>query len=603
MRILVHLLLLLIAGHGALWSAAENPADPRVEYASKAKALQDTVDGNLALATWCQRKDLTAEATKHLKRVIDIAPENLRARRLLGHEKIKGAWIHGEELAKAKGYVKHHGRWMPPREVQRIEARKKRFAEVSAKRADWANAWELKTPHFKIRSNCPAALVQEVAQAMELCHDQLAKIFKPRKAQIIPVDIFATPEQFIAGSAEAGIPVGPGVLGYFYYGSESGIRCFYAGSLERTLGTLFHEVTHLIIRNAYNEPPIWSNEGMAVFFEYARVGDAGLDIHSVPYDRLWHLRDQLKAGTVNLSELIQLGGSSEYGVEYYPQGWGMIHFLLYGSGGKYLPALQRYYEQKTRRGAIVDFKAAFGASPEDLTKTWEEYIAKLEPVTVDELMSAALAAIDYRGDGELAKGYAAKAIALATKDWRTMACEARVLLRLAWLENDREQATRALERFDAAFTSRPAAKAKKPNMRDLQIDYERGLACVIAGDTTRAISCANDILEKDELSASAYRLMALALATAPAEERNLDEARANLKTANDIGPGHENTYVQARIAEAEGKIDEALTHLTSAFNDDRFGFGAQLYPSEMLRLRAAHRQPDQSHPLSDDQGQ
>ena len=552
MRMLFRLLL-VIACHSALVWGAE-VADPRAEYATKV-----------------------------------VAPDNLRARRLLGYEKVKGAWLRGEELAKAKGWVKHHGRYMPPREVQRIEARKKRFAEVSAQRADWEKAWELKTAHFKLRSNCPAALVQEVANAMELCHAQLSKIFKPRKAQVIPVDLFATQEQFIEGSAKMGIPVGPGTLGYFYYGSDSGIRCFYAGSLERTLGTIFHEVTHLIIRNAYDEPPTWSNEGMAVFFEYARVTDTGLDIHSVPYDRLWNLRDQLKRGTVKLSELIQVGGSRQYTVEYYPQGWGLIHFLLYGNGGKNLPGLQKFYEQKVRKGALADFKAAFGTTPDEMTKTWEEYIAKLEPSTVDELMSAALAAIDYRGDAELAKGYAAKAIALAPKDWRTVACEARVLMRIAWFEHDAELAAQALERFETAFAARPAAKAKKPSMRDLQLDYERGVAGVIAGDTTRAISSANDILEKDELSAAAYRLLALALATAPEAERNLEEARANLKTANDIGPGHENTYVEARIAEAEGKIPAAIAKLEAAYEDDRFGFGANLYQREIMRLGGGRR--------------
>ena len=43
-----------------------------------------------------------------------------------------------------------------------------------------------------------------------------------------------------------------------------------AGSLDRTLSTLFHECTHLVIHQACGdgvEVPTWANEGLAVFFE------------------------------------------------------------------------------------------------------------------------------------------------------------------------------------------------------------------------------------------------------------------------------------------------------------------------------------------------
>ncbi len=583
---------LLLASLLAGAPSAEKPVvDVRARYAERAKQAGDTVEARLALAQWCRKNDLTKEMTAHYEEVIALKPDHAEARRLLGYERIKGQWLRGAELGKAKGWVAYHGRWLPPAEVARIEQRKKRFRELSQQRADWANAWELKTEHFRIRSNCPAPVVQELAQAIERCHEQLSKIFHPRKGQPIPLEVYATQDQFLAGSAAAGFPIGPGVLGYFYYGSSSGIRCFYAGSLDRTLGTLFHECTHLIIHGTYLKPPIWSNEGMAVFFEFARVTDAGFDIKSVPYDRLWHLRDMLKQGKVDLKELVGLRDSFEYGVEYYPQGWGLIHYLLYGGGGRYLGALQKYYDLKVRRDPVADFKAAFGVSPEDLKSDWEAYIAKLEPASADELMAAALAAIEYRGDAELATGYAAQAKEKAPKDWRAIACEARVLLRRAALDNDSQLATQSVAAFDLAFDQRP--KSKKPTMRELVLDYERGLACVYAGDCARAVSCAEDILEKDDFNAPAYRLLALALASAGEADRDLAEAKEDLKLAEDLGPCHENTWVAARIAEVEGKDDEALKLLRKAAGDDRFGFGGFLYQREAMRVRS------RSQPTSD----
>ncbi len=582
------ILLVAIAALLPRASAAEKPVvDVHAQYEEKLKQTGDSVEARQALALWCRKNDLTAEMTKHLEEVIALKPEHGEARRLLGYEKVKGAWLRGEELAKAKGWVAYHGRWLPPREIARIEARKKRFREVSRQRADWANAWELKTEHFKIKSNCPAPIVQELAKSIEDCHAKISQIFKPRKSAPISLEVFAKQDQFARESGKAGIPVGPGMLGYFYWGSDSGIRCYYAGSLERTLGTLFHECTHLIIRGSYNEPPIWSNEGMAVFFEFARVTDAGFDIKSVPYDRLWHLRDMLKEGQVDLNELVGLRGSFEYGVEYYPQGWGLIHFLLYSNNGKYLGPLQKYYELKARKDPAADFKTIFGVAPGDLKSEWEAYIAKLEPANAEELMAAALAAIDYRADAALAKGYAAQAKEKAPADWRTLACEARVLLRQAELDNDTELAAQALAGFDAAFEKRP--KAKKPTIRELQLDYERGLACVFAGDAVRAVSCAEDILEKDDFNAPAYRLLALALCSGDdAKTRDLAEAKEDLALAEDLGPGHENTWVTARIADAEGKDDQAQKLLMQAASEDRFGFGGFLYRREAMRLRARH---------------
>ncbi|MBA3685565.1 MAG: DUF1570 domain-containing protein [Planctomycetes bacterium] len=582
---------LLYAALVAPASAADKPVDDtRAQYATRLAQAGDSVEARQALAAWCRKNDLDAEMTKHLEEVIALKSDHGEARRLLGYEKVKGQWLRGEELAKSKGWVAYHGRWMPPREVGRIEQRKKRFREVSRQRSDWANAWELKTEHFKIKSNCPAPIVQELAKSIEDCHAKISQIFKPRKSQPIPLEIFAKQDQFVRESRKAGIPAGPGMLGYFYWGSESGIRCYYAGSLERTLGTLFHECTHLIIRSSYNEPPIWSNEGMAVFFEFARVTDAGFDIKSVPYDRLWHLRDMLKEDKVDLGELVGLRGSFEYSVEYYPQGWGLIHFLLYSNNGKYLGALQKYYELKVRKDPVADFKAVFGTAPADFKAEWEAYIAKLEPANAEELMAAALAAVDYRAEVELAKGYAAQAKAKAPTDWRTLACEARVLLRQAELDNDGEIAAQALAAFDAAFEKRP--KSKKPTMRELQFDYERGLACVYTGEIARAVSSAEDILEKDDFNAPAYRLLALALCSGDAQSRDLAEAKEDLALAEDLGPGHENTWVKARIAVAEGKADEAQKLLVQAASEDRFGFGGFLYRREAMRLRARNAGDD-----------
>jgi hypothetical protein len=529
---------------------------------------------------------LDAEATAHFTTAMGLEPENAIARKALGFEKVKGVWLSGEELYRAKDWVEYHGRWMPKTDLKRLQARQDRFREESKMRADWANAWELKTQHFRIRSNCPPTVVQDLAKAIEVFYESANRIFNGRRTQIIPVEIFATQEQFQAESAKQGFPVGTGTLGYFYSGGEMGIRCFYAGSLERTQGVIFHECTHLLIRSAYHDVPTWANEGMAVFFELARLTDRGLDIRTVPFDRLWQLKELIDHGEVDLNHLVQLDGSGEYSVEYYPQGWGVIHYLLYGAGGKRLPLLQKFYEMKSRKGPMADFRTIFGCEPKDLFADWKQYIAQLEPATPAQFLAAAAAAIDYAHEPDRALGYLEKGLGTGAADGEQLAIKGHVLLQVARLRNDAALAGDAAAVLAAAVEKRPPERRRKPRNSDLQVLYEEGLAWIGAGDQAKAVGLAEDILEVNDFHAGAYRLLALAQATAPEGQRDLAEAKANLQVADDLGPGHENEYVRARIAEAEGRLELANKLLADAVEGDLFGFGGAFYRQEQYRIMA-----------------
>lgn len=595
----VRLLLVLLSVFAlpATLSAAES--DPvRKAYEERLARSTGNDAALVSLAIWCRQNELETEATTHLESALELNPDNPRARQLLGYERIKGQWIRGPELYKAKGLVEHRGRWITPQQRTKLIVRQNKIREMARERSDWANAWELKTKNFIFTSNCPPAQVQEMARSLESCYEQLSRIFKPAKHDPIPVEVCATQEQFIQYSFSKGIPMGPGTLGYFYWRpafgrqkAEMGIRCFWAGSMERTLGTLFHECTHLAIRNAYDDVPIWSNEGMAVFFEFARITDKGLDIQSIPFDRLWHLHDQLKEDEVSLSELVtmpQIGFSAEY----YAQGWGLIHYLLYADKGKLRRNLDGFYRIKPRQGDLTDFRTAFGKAPQEMFADYKAYIESLKPESVDDLMAAAIAALEYRGDFDRAIAYADEAIAKDGTAWQPMACKARVLLNHARLRNDPEIAQQALDLYTAALAKRPAPRGRaKFGLRDLTHDYHQGLAAIWAGDQERALAIADSILDHDDLNADAYRLTALAFIAAPQALRNLDEAKDALDFAADLGRGHETDYVRARLLLAQGDKSKAAKLLSEAAEQDGYGFGGHFYQRESRRLIGAPALP------------
>jgi hypothetical protein len=60
-----------------------------------------TVEGQLELARWCAGRGLADQARAHLSRVLELDPNHVQARELLGFQKINGSWVSREELSQA----------------------------------------------------------------------------------------------------------------------------------------------------------------------------------------------------------------------------------------------------------------------------------------------------------------------------------------------------------------------------------------------------------------------------------------------------------------------------------------------------------------------
>ena len=67
---------------------------PFKEYQERAKSL-DTTDlkSQVELARWCSRNNLAAEASRHWKQVIEIAPDHEEGREVLGYIWLAGDWF------------------------------------------------------------------------------------------------------------------------------------------------------------------------------------------------------------------------------------------------------------------------------------------------------------------------------------------------------------------------------------------------------------------------------------------------------------------------------------------------------------------------------
>jgi hypothetical protein len=525
----------------------------------------------------------------------------------------EGKWIPEEEWYTVRGYVKHLGMWVKKERLPSIQRRQEQVRERNKLASNWANAWvhNTKQGHFVIKSNVSPELVIDIGLAMELCYKELAEVFNVTKPiQGISVEVYATQELFMSESAKAKIPISATALGYFYYGPSIGIRAFYAGSLDQTLNTLYHECTHLVINQACGRAPTWTNEGIAVFFESAQRDEKEIKLDSIPFSRLWQLKRMLQKDEISLNRLCQLQGPEQYTGEYYPQGWGLFYYLFNAEKGKYRRTLGNYFSVLTSKKWDGDnmglFKKSFGREPQTFYDDWKSYIMAIEPKTTEEYIAATIASFSEWLDFERAQKYAEKALELGKgKDEDVFLCNARLYLTKArWSNSPRQKAdnyAKSISFFEMIYppktgdpkTWKPAKYRKMTQAYAAeQLDFAR--ACIGAGRYEQAQDILEELLSKKQFEFNPQVYSMLAYMAVVAEDpafKSLEVAKENAQLAEDLGADQENKYVRALIAVAEGNKGAAAKLLSEAAARDEFGFGGQFFRRELARLTGGVANP------------
>ena len=103
------------------------------EYRARLERATATVDSQWTLTEWCREKKLKSEAEVHARMVLELDPEHEGARRLLGHQNIRGRWQDPEENQRRQGKVKVNNAWVLPEILQISQA----LEEYNAKQVEW----------------------------------------------------------------------------------------------------------------------------------------------------------------------------------------------------------------------------------------------------------------------------------------------------------------------------------------------------------------------------------------------------------------------------------------------------------------------------------
>jgi FimV-like protein len=319
---------------------------------------------------------------------------------------------------------------------------------------------------------------------------------------------------------------------------------------------IFHEYTHLLVRNTSGNVPTWFNEGLAEYYStFSITGDQKVIMGRPIASHVKLLRQNLM---LPLRTLFQVDQKSPYYNErykqsiFYAESWALLHYLILGKAGQRIAQLNKFVELISASVPMEQaFQQAFAMtfeSMEDELRTYVErdryptisrsFTSKVgydremlsEPITEAEAQAylGDLMLKSNRGEAEV---YLQRALALDPD--LAMANASLGLLRLR--QDKPDEARRCLER---ALTSDPqnylihyyyAYLLSREGDRDMDrvLGFPPDTALRMRAELKRAIQLRPDFLES-------YGLLALVNLVTDTE---LDEAIELLKRTLAVSPG------------------------------------------------------------------
>lgn len=142
------------------------------EFSRRSKELGDDAAGWYRLALWARSQKLP-RVREALETVLKLDPDHRATRRMLGYERIGGAWVTGAEAQRRKGFVLCGGKWMLPAEADRL------MKEGLMKQAPATDA------HRKRATQLAKALLDDDAAVRKAAQQQLREV--PDAALVRPM--------------------------------------------------------------------------------------------------------------------------------------------------------------------------------------------------------------------------------------------------------------------------------------------------------------------------------------------------------------------------------------------------------------------------------
>ena len=109
--------------------------DNLLEYEQRNRSMPDTIEAHRELAKWCKGHQLTKFREHHLKRILQLDPNDKQVRHSLGYQLHNGRWLTRDQIMLERGLRNYDGAYRSEQDITLREREKKREEAEN----DWLN--------------------------------------------------------------------------------------------------------------------------------------------------------------------------------------------------------------------------------------------------------------------------------------------------------------------------------------------------------------------------------------------------------------------------------------------------------------------------------
>jgi tetratricopeptide (TPR) repeat protein len=241
-----------------------------------------------------------------------------------------------------------------------------------------ADTWvSVRTKNFLLVGNADEKSIKQVGLKLEQFREVFTYLFPSLKFNTpVPTTVVVFKNDHAYG------PFKPkaNTAGHFQPGSDVN---YIALSTEvrgeqDAFSIIFHEYTHLLVENTFENAPVWFNEGLAEYYSTFRIADDQNVVIGGPVSGHVHLLREKRM--LPLRTLFEVDYKSPHYNEknklsiFYAQSWALMHYLVIGKDGKSVP-LGKFIELLAS-GTATDqaFQQAFGIPVDEMEQELRNYI-------------------------------------------------------------------------------------------------------------------------------------------------------------------------------------------------------------------------------------
>ena len=276
----------------------------------------------------------------------------------------------------------------------------------------WRRAPADNSRHYFIKTDLPIDEARAYAKHLDAMYREYARRLAdlpPRAPEKLNVYLFAKKSDYIQTMREQfGVDAtGSGGM-FFVQPTGSGLAIWTEGLPERRIHHVIqHEGFHQFAFSRFGaDLPIWANEGLAEFFgESVLVGNRLIIGQSTPRviesikqaiadESYIRFHDML---TMTDEQWLQRVSAGDAALQYH-QAWSMVHFLVYGDGGRYRRPFEAYL-RLLNEGVESEqaFIRIFGRDLDAFEARWKAHMAEAVP----SAFLTAMERIEFLAEGAL----------------------------------------------------------------------------------------------------------------------------------------------------------------------------------------------------------